>query len=381
MNVTLQNKRLSLSVRALLVLLVALFVTSAPVQSRDARIKDIVGVDVIRENQLLGLGLVVGLNGTGDTLRNVPFTQQQIAAMLERLGTNIKEEDMKSANVASVVVTADLPAFARTGSRIDVNVSSAGDAADLRGGTLLVTEMKGMDGLVYAVAQGPIAVSGFTATGNAASIQQGVPTSGRITNGATVERENLKELNSFSSVRLSLHNPDLTTSRNIADAINDHMTMEVARALDPTTVQLIRPTGSDMSMVTMLAEIEHLTVIPDLPAKVIVDERTGIIVMGKDVTISPIAVAHGNLTITIAESPAAAMPNAFTDADPVILERTQITVVDGDNPRQLATLPESATLQELVDGLNALGFGPRDLISILQAIKASGAIQAELEFL
>ncbi|WCL53043.1 flagellar basal body P-ring protein FlgI [Gimibacter soli] len=343
-----------------------------------SRIKDIAAVEGIRENQLIGYGLVVGLNGTGDTVRNSPFTQQSIAAMLERMGINAKGVTMKPENVAAVMVTANLPAFARQGTRIDVTVSSMGDASDLNGGTLLVTPLLGADGEVYAVAQGAMAVGGFSAGGDAATIVQGVPTSGRVSNGAIVERETTFQLSDLNKLHLALHNPDLTTARRMAAAINTHMGERLAEATDPSTVLLNRPVGYKLPLVELLAEIEQLSVTPDQRAKVVIDERTGTIVLGSEVRINSVAIAQGNLTIRISETPVVSQPNAFGEGETTVVPRTQVDVTE-TGPKQLGILQESVSLQQLVDGLNALGVGPRDMISILQAIKAAGAMQAEIQ--
>lgn len=343
-----------------------------------SRIKDIIQVEGVRSNPLVGYGLVVGLNGTGDTLQNSPFTEQAIIAMLERFGTNTRNSDMRNKNVAAVMVTAELGAFARHGTKIDVGISSMGDAQDLTGGTLLVTSLMGADGEVYAVAQGSLAVAGFTATGDAGSVTQGVPTSGRIANGATIEREIGFEMNDMLSLRLSLNNPDFTTSRRIAEAINEFMGNETAHALDPSTVQLLRPIDYKKTMFDLIADIEHLEVDPDTAARVVIDDRSGIIVMGSMVRVSTVAIAQGNLTVRVSETPEVSQPGAFSDGDTVTTPSTAIEIDDGSD-RRLTVLSSSVTLQDLVDGLNALGIGPRDMISILQAIKAAGAMQAELE--
>lgn len=363
---------------ALLTLMTALFgmQTASAVPSR---IKDIVTIEGIRENQLIGYGLVVGLNGTGDIFLNVPYTQQSLTAMLERLGVNSKEIIMRPENVAAVMVTASLPSFSRQGTRIDVSVSSLGDAESLLGGTLIATPLLGADGEVYAVAQGGVAVAGFSAQGEAATVTQGVPTNGRIANGAIVERELPFELADMNSVKLSLHNPDLTTARRITAAINTGLTNEMARTLDPSTIQIERPVGYRLAMVDILTEIEQLTVTPDQRAKVIIDERTGIIVIGADVRINSVAIAQGNLTISITEEPQVSQPGAFAQGGQTeVVNRTGIEVDDGSDKR-LTVLEPAVTLQDLVDGLNALGIGPRDMISILQAVKASGAMQAEIQ--
>ena len=367
----------------ILLLVFGLLLTAAPgAGAATSRIKDIVAFEGIRENQLVGYGLVVGLNGTGDRLRNNPFTRQSLEAMLERLGVNTRNADnIDTDNVAAVMVTATLPSFSRQGTRVDVSVSSLGDAEDLRGGTLLVTPLMGADGEVYAVAQGPVAIAGFSAQGAGASVVQGVPTAGRIANGAIVEREVPFELADLTRIKLSLHNPDLTTARRVAGAINDHLGMPLARPLDPATIQLTRPEAFQMAMVDMLTEIERLTVQPDQRARVIIDERSGIIVMGNDVRVSTVAIAQGNLTIRITETPVVSQPQPLAEqGETVVVPRTNVEVEDGSENR-LAVLPSGVSLQELVDGLNALGVGPRDMISILQAIKAAGAMQADIEVL
>jgi flagellar P-ring protein precursor FlgI len=359
---------------ALALLLAALSMGSAGASSR---IKDLADVEGVRENQLVGYGLVVGLNGTGDSLNNSPFTRQSLQAMLERLGVNTRGQTMRTANVAAVMVTANLPAFSTQGTRIDVNVSALGDARSLQGGTLLVTPLLGADGEVYAVAQGPIAIAGFTAQGEAASVTRGVPTAGRISNGALVEREIEFRLASQTSVRLALRNPDLTTSRRIAAAINDFLGIPVAETADPSTVRLTVPREFQGNIVALLSEVEQLRVEPDLAAKVVIDERSGIVVMGRDVRVSTVAIAQGNLTVTITEAPQVSQPEPFSEGQTVIVPRTNIEV--REDRRRMAVLREGVTLQELVDGLNALGVSPRDLIAILQAIKASGALQADIE--
>ncbi len=344
-----------------------------------SRIKDIVSIEGIRENQLIGYGLVVGLNGTGDTLRNTPYTEQSLTSMLERLGVNAKGETMRPENVAAVMVTATLPSFARQGNRIDVNVSSMGDAEDLKGGTLIATPLMGADGEVYAVAQGAVAVAGFSASGEAASIVQGVPTNGRIANGAIVEREIAFELSDLTAVKLSLHNPDLTTAKRITQAINETLKSDMARLLDPATIQLERPIGYELALVDILTNIEQIMIVPDQKAKVIIDERTGIIVMGSEVRINSVAIAQGNLTISISETPQVSQPGAFAQGGQTqVVPRSSVTVEE-TGTEKLTVLPPTVTLQDLVDGLNALGVGPRDMISILQAVKAAGAMQAEIQ--
>lgn len=344
-----------------------------------SRIKDIVDVEGIRDNLLVGYGLVVGLNGTGDTLRNAPFTQQSLTAMLERLGVNTRGSQLKTANVAAVMVTANLPAFSAQGSRIDVTVSALGDATNLQGGVLLVTPLMGADGQVYSVAQGSVATGGFSAKGEAASVVRGVPTNGRIANGAIVEREIDFKLADLHTLRLSLRNPDLTTAERVAGAINTFLGQPAAEANNPTTVQLSVPATYTGNVVNLLTDIEQLRVEPDLPARVVIDEASGVIVMGEDVRVSKVAIAQGNLTISVNETPQVSQPAPFSNTgQTAVVPRTSVNV-DESKGRKLAFVDGSISLKELVDGLNALGVTPRDMITILQAIKSAGALQAEIE--
>jgi flagellar P-ring protein precursor FlgI len=342
-----------------------------------SRIKDLANIEGVRQNQLIGYGLVVGLNGTGDTLNNIPFTRQSLQAMLERMGVNIRGQTLRTGNVAAVMVTANLPPFGTQGTRIDVTVSALGDSKSLQGGTLLVTPLLGADGNVYAVAQGSLAIGGFQAEGDAAKITRGVPTVGRISNGAIIEREIEFALNRLMQVRLALRNADFTTAKRIASAVNDFIGSATAEPLDPSTVQLTIPAKYHGNVVSLLTEIEQLQVEPDLAAKVVIDERSGIIVMGRDVRVSTVAVAQGNLTVTISETAQVSQPNALSRGRTTVVPRTRIGV--SEEGKKLALVKEGVSLQQLVDGLNALGVGPRDLIAILQAIKAAGAIQADIE--
>jgi flagellar P-ring protein precursor FlgI len=344
-----------------------------------SRIKDIADFEGIRENQLIGYGLVVGLNGTGDSLNNSPFTQQSLQAMLERLGVNTRDVDLNTNTVAAVMVTANLPPFSTQGTRIDVNVSSLGDSESLQGGTLLVTPLVGADGEVYAIAQGSVAIGGFSAQADAASVVRGVPTAGRIANGGLVERELDFKLASLTTLRLALRNPDLTTARRIALSVNELIGMPTAEPLDPATVRIDLPQQYDGNIVDLLTDIEQLIVEPDLAARIVIDENSGIIVMGQDVRVSMVAVAQGNLTVTIAESPQVSQPLPFSGGQTAVVPRSDVSVDESDS--KLAIVPETVTLKQLVDGLNALGIGPRDMISILQAIKAAGALQADIEVL
>lgn len=442
------------------------------------RIKDIVSVEGVRGNQLVGYGLVVGLNGTGDTIGSTTFTRESLASMLERLGVNVRDNTgaalLNGKNVAAVMVTATLPAFARQGSKIDVNVSALGDAKDLRGGTLLVTPLLAADGQVYAVGQGSVAVGGFKAEGQATSVTKGVPTAGRIAAGAIVEKEIGFELASVTTLKLNLNNPDFTTAKRVSDRINHTMGRGVAFANDPSTIQIHIPEGYKGRTVEFMTLVEQLDIEPDQIAKIVVDDHDGVIVMGQHVRISPVAISHGSITIKITETPEVVQPNPFIQANSLTLNtnatfgihdqnQSQTTTpnqlsVAGDqttnstttntttnnnsltnnannavqpqpnnitksntghvtvNPNvqgqatpgapgpngiiapnvgtaivprtdvkvkeekgKMAVLESGISLQQLVDGLNALGATPREMITILQSIKASGALQAEIE--
>ena len=342
-----------------------------------SRIKDITDFEGVRDNPLVGYGLVVGLNGTGDSLRNSAFTAESLQAMLERLGVSTRGEDLKTRNVAAVMVTATLPPFARQGSRLDVTVSALGDAKSLQGGTLLVTPLYGADGEIYAVSQGQLTIGGFVAQGVAESVTRGVPTSARIAAGGIIEREVDFELDQLERIRIALRNPDFTTAERIAGAINRRFDATIARVTDPTTVALSVPPAFRGRAAALLTQIEQLAVEPDQPARVLIDEHSGIIVMGEDVRISRVAVAQGNLTVRVTEQPQVSQPNPLAEGDTVVVPRTRVEVDDGAG-RSMVVLQEGVSLQELVAGLNALGVGPRDLIGILQAIKAAGALQAEI---
>ena len=368
--------------RALLAGLMAIttvLLPSTEAHAATARIKDIVNIEGVRDNQLVGYGLVVGLNGTGDGLNNSPFTKQSLQAMLERMGVNTRGENMRTGNVAAVMVTANLPPFSTQGSRLDVDVASLGDATSLQGGTLLVTPLLGADGEVYAIAQGPVAINGFKASGDAATVISGVPTTGRIASGGLIEREIDFKLASQRSLRLALRNPDLTTARRIALSINDFIGVPTATPEDPATVRVTLPEHFNGNIVDLLTDIEQLVVDTDQTAKIVIDQNSGIIVMGKDVRVSTVAVAQSNLTVTIAENATVSQPTALSQGTTQVVPHTSITVNQKNS--DLALIPESVTLQQLVDGLNALGITPRDLISILQAIKATGALQAEIQVL
>lgn len=344
----------------------------------DVRIKDIATFEGVRENQLVGYGLVVGLNGTGDRLRNSPFTQRSIEGMLERLGVgNLSNERMSTENTAAVMVTAMLPPFARRGSTIDVVVSSLGDAESLRGGTLIVTPLTGADGAVYAVAQGPIAVAGYAAQGINASIVEGVPTVARIENGATVENEVDLAFNSLNSVRIALRNPDFTTSARVGDAINRAIGPGTATVLDPGTIEVRPPAKGDL--LGLMSQIEELRIQPDSVAKVVIDARSGTIVIGADVRIAEVAVSQGGLTVIVREDIEVSQPEPFSIGETVVVPQTTVEVEERET--QFTVLTGDVSLQRLVDGLNAIGLTATQTISILQAIKAAGALYADLEII
>ncbi len=344
-----------------------------------SRIKDVANFEGVRDNLLVGYGLVVGLNGSGDTLSNSAFTKQSLIGMLERLGVNTRDGSLKTANIAAVMVTSVLPPFARQGSRIDVTVSALGDSKSLLGGTLLVTPLIGADGEVYAVAQGQLAVGGLSATGNASTVIKGVPTNGRIASGAIVERELTFDLRALKTVHLSLRNPDFTTARRVSNEINRFLRQPQAHPIDPGTVKLTVPKDYPGGVVALLTDIEQLRIQPDQVARVIIDEQSGIIVMGEHVRISTVAIAQANLTIKITETEQVSQPNAFSNTGSTEkVDRTDIEIIEDPN-RKLAVLNPGVSLQEMVNGLNSLGIGPRDMITILQAIKAAGALQAEIQ--
>jgi len=367
------------AMRPLCIALVAVFLFSINAAHASSRIKDIVTFEGVRENMLVGYGLVVGLNGTGDSLADGHFTKQSLLSMLERLGVKPTEDGLDSSNVAAVMVTGSLKPFARQGSQMDVTVSALGDADNLLGGTLLVTPLIGADGEVYAVAQGQLAVGGFTAQGAGQTITKGVPTSGRIANGAIIERELQFDMAQMQNVKLSLRNPDFTTARRISQAVNAFLGTSASRPTDPGTVHVDIPDFYQGNVVNMITDIEQLRVDPDQLARVVIDESSGTIVMGENVRISTVAIAQGNLTIRITETPQVSQPGPFAEAgETQVVDRTQIEVDEGED-NKLTVLDDGVSLQELVNGLNALGIGPRDLITILQAIKSAGALQAQIE--
>ncbi|WP_227269007.1 flagellar basal body P-ring protein FlgI [Roseobacter weihaiensis] len=358
----------------LFILSTVLMLNSA--QANPVRIKDLVEFDGVRGNDLVGYGLVVGLNGTGDGLRNAPFTEEIMSNILERLGVNVSGEQFRPRNVAAVFVTSTLPPFARGGSQIDVTVSAIGDAQSLLGGTLIMTPLNAADGQIYAVAQGTIIAGGAVAEGDGANVTQGVPTAGVIPSGARVEREIEFDLSSLNDLRLALRDADFTTAARIEAAINNDFGRPVALMLDSGTVRLNVEQTETISVAHALGRIENITVEPERKARVVVDQRSGTIVMGDDVRISRVAVSQGNLTLRIQEAPIAIQPNPFAQGETVIVPRTRAELEE-EPGIGLAEVPDGTSLSEVIAGLNALGVSPRDMIDILKSIKAAGALHAE----
>jgi flagellar P-ring protein precursor FlgI len=342
-----------------------------------SRIKDIAQLQSARDNQLVGYGLVIGLQGTGDSLRNSPFTEQSIRAMLQNLGIATEGGQARAKNVAAVIITANMPPFVQSGARIDVNVSSMGDATSLQGGTLVMTPLKAADGEIYAVGQGSVVVSGFTAQGQAEQLTQGVPTAGRIPGGGLVERSVDAEFGDQTVLTLQLRNPDFSTAVRIADAINDYTShrfgARVAGERDAQTVSFRKPKG--VSAARFYAELENLVVESDTPARVVIDSRTGTIVIGNDVRISRVAISHGTLTVRITEAPRVVQPEPFSKGETAVEPNTAI---DASQPNARVAVLDGPNLETLVSGLNRLGVKPDGIIAILQGIKSAGALQADL---
>lgn len=360
----------------LLGVLVGLALSVAPAHSA-ARVKDVASLQAGRDNQLIGYGLVVGLQGTGDSLRSSPFTEQALQSMLQNLGINIEGERSRAKNVAAVLVTATLPPFASPGSRIDVTVGSLGDATSLRGGSLVMTSLTGADGKIYAVAQGSVVVTGFNAQGDAASIQQGVTTAGRVPNGAIIERELPAQFKDSSDLVLQLRNPDFSTAVGMADAINRYATAQyggkIAEARDSQSVYVAKPKRADLAR--LMAEVENLVIETDVPARVVINERTGTIVIGQDVRISEVAVSYGTLTVQVTEMPQVVQPEPFSRGVTAVEPNTDIVAQQDGGTVAIINGPN---LRTLVSGLNSIGVKPDGIISILQGIKSAGALQAEL---
>lgn len=359
-------------IRALFIVLALVATASA----QSVRLKDLVDVEGVRGNDLIGYGIVIGLNGTGDTLRNSPYTEEALLSLLERLGVNMQDENFRPDNVAAVIVTASLPPFARSGSRIDVAVSSIGDAESLQGGLLVMTPLLGADNEVYAVAQGPLIVGGFDVEGQASRASQGNPTLATISAGARVEQEVPFVFSNMNEIRLALRDPDFTTASRIESALNREFRMGLATMTDAGTVVIDVP-ASRLSPAQLIARIEELPLVPARRARVVIDQRSGTIVLGENVRIAPVAVAQGALTISVAETPIASQPSAFADGDTVVLPRTSIAVTEG-GATDVRALEGGASLRDLVEGLNALDVPPRDMIEIFEALRAAGALHAEI---
>ncbi|MHC1725553.1 MAG: flagellar basal body P-ring protein FlgI [Syntrophobacteraceae bacterium] len=358
--------------------LVLTFLLSAGT-ANPARVKDIAYFLGSRSNALIGYGLVVGLNNTGDNT-NTLFTVNTLANLLDNMGIHVDPAQTKTKNVAAVMVTAKLPPFSRIGSRIDIEASSIGDAKSLEGGTLLMTPLKAPDGKVYAVAQGPISTGGFAVSGaSGSSVQKNHPTVGFVSGGALVEKEVPVQYAELPSLDLVLKSPDFTTASKTAAAILKSVPGVSARAMDAGTVRVEVPQGQRGEMVAMITQIENLDVQPEIVAKVVVNERTGTIVIGENVRILPVAVAHGSLTVQITEKPAVSQPLPFSQGQTVVTPQTSIQVQEGKGA--LAVVGGGVTIGQVIQGLNAIGATPRDLINILQSIKAAGALQAEVEII
>ncbi len=358
------------------VLIFLAFLVPTLLNASPIRIKDLVQFDGVRGNDLVGYGLVVGLNGTGDGLRNAPFTEEIMSNILERLGVNVTGEQFRPKNVAAVMVTATLPAFARAGGQIDVTVSAIGDAKSLLGGTLVMTPLNAADGEIYAVAQGSIIAGGVAAQGDAANVTQGVPTAGTIPSGARVEREISFDFKSLGSIRLALKNPDFTTAGRIESAINSEFGARIAAMQDAGTVTVSISAANMRSPAHVLGRLENLSVEPELRARVVVDQRSGTIVMGEEVRISRVAVSQGNLTLRIQEAPLVSQPNPFAEGETVVVPRSDASITEEPGIK-MAELSEGTTLSDVVAGLNALGVSPRDMIDILKSINSAGALHAE----
>lgn len=348
---------------------------SFPQFANAARLKDIADIEGVRENQLIGYGIVVGLQGTGDK-KGTTFTNQSITNLLERLGVRVESKDLALSNSAAVVVTASLPPFARPGSPLDVTLSSIGDASNLQGGMLLLTPLKGADGKVYAVAQGPISIGGFVVEGGGDTAQKNHPTVGRIPKGATVERAIPFDLFANGQLRVVLREADFMTVTRVQAAINQFMGKDAARAIDSANIVVPLSESTGKSPVHLIAALEQLSVDPDVPARVVVNERTGTIIMGEHVRVATVALAHGNLNITIRSETQVSQPNALAEGQTQTVDNTDVSVAEDAGTLNL--VENTVSLKEVVDALNNLGATPRDLMAIFQALKRAGALQAEL---
>ncbi len=369
--------------KIILSVLITVFLISVfPVEkSEGVRIKDIAQLHGVRENQLLGYGLITGLAGTGDDMKKSKFTLQAIYNMMTRHGITLNPvnmKDIKIKNVAAVMVIASLPPFTRSGSTIDIQVSSVGDAKSLAGGTLLMTPLVGADGKVYAVAQGPLAIGAFSFGGKAAQAQKNHPTVGRISGGGIVENSVPVDIGADGTLELQLRNADFTTSANVSSAINHRFGANTAFPDSSSTVKISIPVPYRKNIVEFIAGVERLDVHADSIARVVVNERTGTIVMGKDVRLSTVAVSHGNLSLIIREDSNVSQPLPFGDGRTVVTPETEMTVVEEEGQLVLLDMKRGISIGEIANALNAIGATPRDLIAIFQAIKAAGSMHGEL---
>lgn len=360
-----------------LILVAAAFFLALPVHGASVRLKDMVAFDGVRGNDLVGYGLVVGLNGSGDSLRNAPYTEDMMVTLLERLGVNVSSDQFRPKNVAAVMVTAVLPPFARSGGQIDVTVSAIGDAESLMGGTLIMTPLSAADGDVYAVAQGSVIAGGVSATAENASVVQGVPTSGSVPSGARVEREVGFDFSTLQNIRLALKQPDFTTASRIEAAVNSSGMGKIAAMTDAGTVSLDLTRLGEVNPARVLSNIENIMIETDGKARVVIDHRSGTIVMGEDVRVSRVAVSQGNLTLRVQEVPVVSQPNPFANGETVVVRQGAADITE-EAGIGFAEVQTSSSLSDVVSGLNALGVSPRDLIDILKAIHAAGALHAEI---
>lgn len=346
-----------------------------PQTAHSVRLKDVASFSGVRSNQLVGYGLVVGLSGTGDQ-RGAPFTIRSMANMLESMGVSVDKDDLQVSNVAAVIVTADMPSSSKAGTKLDVTVSSIGDAGSLQGGVLIQTPLKGIDGEIYALAQGPMTLGGYSVEGQASEITTNITTVARIPNGAIIEREIPYKFNAQESIQVNLDMRDFSTTSQVLERINSAFGQNLAKAEDISSIKVNIPQEFQGNLIPFMAALENIEISPDSPARVVVDEKTGTVVIGENVRISRVAVSHGDMSIVVREEPEVFMPAPFTDADPIVVPRTDIGVEEDDSPMVII---EGATINELVDGLNSVGATPRDFITILRTLKAAGALYAELE--
>lgn len=357
--------------------LLSIILILPPIYTHAARIKDIASIKGVRKNQLFGYGLIVGLAGTGDSATNVPFAAKSIASMLSRMGITISQSEidkLKVKNIAAVIVTADLPPFARTGSKIDVLISSIGDAQSLKGGTLLMTPLKAADGQVYSVAQGPVSIGGGS---NKKGGRRNHLTAGRIAGGAIIEREIHSDFKNKKYLTLSLHKPDFTTAFRAAKAINSKLKDTIAKPYDAGNIKVKIPSRFKNKEISFISDIEEISIVPDMPARVVIDERTGTVVVGKNVLVSTVAISHGSLSVEIK----ARTSEVTAPAAAIRRRRARRTRGAASKGKRLLLIHEGVNIEEIVDALNAIGVTPQDLISIFQSLKASGALQAELEII